>query len=479
MSSSALPESDPGVIDRRQQIVDDLRRLVPDTAGVIADHAGRRAYEADALTAYRQMPLAVVLPTSTEQVSAVLAYCHRESIKVVARGAGTSLSGAALPQADAIVLGISRMNEFLEVNGANRTARVQAGITNLAISERVVGRGLHFAPDPSSQMACTLAGNLALNAGGARGLKYGATTNHVLALTVVLMDGTVIELGGEELDSPGYDLLGLLVGSEGQLGIITEATVRLLPVAEGGRPILLGFDSVSRAGECVAAIMAAGLIPVALEVLDRTAIEACEAFAQAGFPLDVEALLIAEIEGTAAEMEDLLGRITQIAQSFDPSVVRASGSAEESAAIWLGRMSVFGAMGRLCDYYCVDGAVPLGRLPEVLVRIGEIADGYGLRVATVFHAGDGHLQPLILYEANNAAQGLRAEQCGADILRLCLEVGGCLTGEHGVGIGKRDLMREQFTEADLAQQMRLKSAFDPAWLLNPDKLFPPDAREFA
>jgi glycolate oxidase len=305
------------------------------------------------------------------------------------------------------------------------------------------------------------------------------TTNNVLGLKLVLMDGDVVDIGGAHLDAPGYDLLGLAIGSEGQFGIATEASVRILRSAEGARPVLLGFDSSEAAGQCVSAIIAAGIIPVAMEFMDRPAIHVCEAFAKAGYPLEVEALLIVEVEGSSTEMGDLIALITELARPFRPRVVRISQTAEQSAAIWKGRKSAFGAIGRISDYYCMDGTIPLGRLGEVLTAISQTCDQYGLKVANIFHAGDGNLHPLILYDANDAEQAQRAERAGADILKLCVAAGGCLTGEHGVGIEKRDLMPVQFTDTDLAVQMRIKSVFDPKWLLNPGKVFPLQGREVA
>jgi len=476
MGLVALPEPDRAIVARRDAIVEDLRRLVGARA-VIADEDGRRAFETDALTAYRCMPLAVVLPASTDEVSRILRYCHQQGIKVVARGAGTSLSGGALPAEDAVVVGVSRMSRVLEIDYVNRLARVEVGITNLGISEAVKARDFFYAPDPSSQLACTLAGNIAMNSGGAHCLKYGVTTNNVLGLKMVLMDGEVIEIGGAHLDAPGYDLMGLVIGSEGQLGIVTEATVRILRAAEGARPMLLGFDTSEAAGQCVSAIIGAGIIPVAIEFMDKPAIHVCEAFAKAGYPLEVEALLIIEVEGSQEEMESLLSVISGIAKPFAPKALRISQSAEQSAAIWKGRKAAFGAIGRISDYYCMDGVIPLGKLGEVLVAISHICDKHGLRVANIFHAGDGNLHPLVLYDANDAAQADRAEQAGHEILELCVASGGCLTGEHGVGIEKRDLMRVQFTETDLAVQMRIKTAFDAKWLLNPAKVFPLEGRE--
>ena len=478
MSMIAMPAPDQKIIARRDAIVRDLGRLIGPKA-VIGDEDGRRAFETDGLTAYRCKPLAVVLPTSTVEVSRVLAYCHQHGIKVIARGAGTSLCGGALPAEDALVVGLSKMNKVLQLDYLNRTARVEAGITNLGISNAVGPKGFFYAPDPSSQLACSLGGNIAMNSGGAHCLKYGVTTNNVLGLKMVLIDGRVVDIGGAHLDQPGYDMLGLIVGSEGQFGIVTEATVRILRQAEGARPVLLGFGSSEAAGRAVSAIIAAGIIPVAMEFMDKPAIHVCEAFAKAGYPLDVEALLIIEVEGSADEISSLLGRIVAIAQKFNPSVVRLSESAEQTAAIWKGRKSAFGAIGRISEYYCMDGTIPLGRMPEVLVRISEICQSYGLRVANIFHAGDGNLHPLILYEANDPTQVEKAERCGAEILKLCVQVGGCLTGEHGVGVEKRDLMRVQFSQDELVLQMRIKTIFDPGWLLNPAKVFPLEGREAA
>ncbi len=474
----ALPEPDRAVVRQRESIVADLRRLVP-AGAIIADEEGRRVYETDALTAYRRLPLAVALPTSTEEVSRLLRYCYANDIKVVARGAGTSLSGGALPSEDALVIGVARLNRMLDIDTLNRTARVQTGITNLGISDAVKPRGFFYAPDPSSQLACTLAGNIGMNSGGAHCLKYGVTTNNVLGLELVLMDGEVIEIGGAHLDAPGYDLMGLIVGSEGQFGIATEATVRILRSPEGARPMLLGFGSSEAAGNCVSAIIAAGIIPVAIEFMDKPAIKVCEAFAKAGYPTDVEALLIVEVEGSSEEIADLLAAVTDIARRFNPSTVRVSQSEKESAAIWKGRKSAFGAIGRISDYYCMDGVIPLGKLGEVLVSISKICDKHRLKVANIFHAGDGNLHPLILYDANDPEQAERAEMAGAEVLQLCVASGGCLTGEHGVGIEKRDLMRAQFNATDLGVQMRIKTVFDHKWLLNPAKVFPLDGRSAA
>lgn len=464
-----MPEPNSAIVARKAEIVRGLQALLPE--GVIHAPEEVRAYECDALTAYRCPPLAVVLPTSTAEVSAVLAYCHGEGIPVVPRGAGTSLAGGSLPTADAVLLGVARMNRVLEVDTENRLIRVETGRTNLSVTAAVEGEGFFYAPDPSSQLACAIAGNIAMNSGGAHCLKYGVTTNNLLGVTMVLMDGTVMELGGGHLDAGGLDLLGVVCGSEGQLGVVTEATLRIIAKPEGARPVLLGFGSNEVAGACVSDIIRAGVLPVAIEFMDRPCIEACEAFAHAGYP-DVEALLIIEVEGSEAEIADGLGRIVEIARRHGPEVIRESRSEQESALIWKGRKSAFGAMGQIADYICLDGTIPVSELPLVLRRIGELTESYGLRVANVFHAGDGNMHPLILYDANREGDLAKAEALGADILRLCVEVGGCLTGEHGVGVEKRDLMEVQYGAADLEAQLRVKDVFDPAWLLNPAKVFP-------
>ena len=466
---------DKTILDARNAIIRQLTRMLGNSA-VIADEYGRRAFETDAFTAYKCMPLAVVLPESTEEVSQILSFCHQHDIRVVARGAGTSVCGGALPQEDAIVLCVSRMTQVLDIDYDNRAVRVQGGITNLAITDAVSKDGFFYAPDPASQIACTLAGNIAMNAGGPQCLKYGVTTNNLLGTRIVLMDGEIIDIGGSYLDAPGYDFLGLLTGSEGQLGIITEATVRILKSAEGARPLLIGFATVADAAACVASIIASGILPNAIEFMDKPAIEVCEAYAHAGYPLDVEALLIVEVEGSDAEINELQEKIVAIAKTHSPAIIKASSDEEQTAAIWRGRKAAAGALGRISDFYCMDGVIPVSKLPQVLTKVFEICDKYNLRVANIFHAGDGNLHPLILFNPNDGDEAIRAEQCGADILKLCVEAGGCLTGEHGIGIEKRDLMPVQFTDSDLAQQMRIKTVFDPKWLLNPGKVFPLDKR---
>jgi glycolate oxidase len=475
VTAIAFPEPDQRILARRDDIILGLSRLVSPEALITSENE-RRPYEADALTAFRKIPLAVVLPETTQEVAAVLAYCHEQGIPVIPRGSGTSLVGGATPQEDAIVIGISKMNRILEIDYANRVARVQAGATNLSITGAVTHEGFFYAPDPSSQLACSIGGNIAMNSGGAHCLKYGVTTNNILGLTMVLLDGSIIEIGGSHLDADGYDFLGLMIGSEGQLGIVTEATVRILRAAEGARPVLFGFPKPELAGAAVAAIIGAGIIPVAIEYMDKMAIAICEDFAKAGYPMDAEALLIIEVEGSETEMDEQLARIIAIAKKHGVTTVKESKSAMETAAIWKGRKSAFGATGKIADYICMDGTIPTGQLPLVLTRMDEIVKGYGLRVANVFHAGDGNLHPLVLYDINDPVERQKAEDCGMDILRLCVEVGGCLTGEHGVGIEKRDLMPVQFSTDDLNQQMRVRAVFDPGWLLNPAKVFPLEGR---
>ena len=474
MTAIAFPSLDQDVLRRREAIVAGLSGLVPPDSLITAEDS-RRAFETDALTSYRRLPLAVVLPRTTEEVSAVLKFCHQQKVFVVARGAGTSLSGGAIPQEDAVVVGVSKMNRVFDIDFASRSMRVEAGITNLGVTAAVSAEGFFYAPDPSSQLACTIAGNVGMNSGGAHCLKYGVTTNNLLGVKMVLMDGTIVEIGSDAMDSPGLDLLGLVCGSEGQLGVVTEATVRILPVAEGARPVLFGFASSEAAGAAVAAIIGAGIIPVAMEFMDKPAIAICEAYAKAGYPLDVEAMLIIEVEGSEAEMDATLARIIAIAREHGVTTVKESKSAMEAAAIWKGRKSAFGATGRIADYICMDGTVPLSQLSYVLKKTSEITDRLGLRVANVFHAGDGNMHPLILFNANDPEDAARAEEAGNEILKLCVDAGGCLTGEHGVGIEKRDLMRHQYAEADLAQQMAVRAAFE-GWLMNPSKVFPLEGR---
>ncbi|MFN4274195.1 MAG: FAD-linked oxidase C-terminal domain-containing protein [Aliihoeflea sp.] len=472
MSGPAMPKPDEATLARREEIVADMRVIVPGE-GVVDTVNSMRAFESDGLTAYRQLPLVVVLPETTAQVSRILKYCSDRNIRVVPRGSGTSLSGGALPLEDAVLLVMSRFNRILDIDYANRTVVAQPGVTNLGITKAVEQEGFYYAPDPSSQIACSIGGNVAENSGGVHCLKYGLTANNVLGIEMVMMDGEVVRLGGKHLDAEGYDLLGLMTGSEGLLGVVTEVTVRILQSPETARAVLVGFPSSEQAGQCVADIIGAGIIPGGMEMMDRPAIHAAEDFVHAGYPLDVEALLIVELDGPQAEVDQLLSRVEEIAAGNGATTSRVSNSDEERAAFWAGRKAAFPAVGRISpDYYCMDGTIPRKELPRVLAGMREMSKKYGLRVANVFHAGDGNLHPLILYDANKSGELEKAEEFGADILKLCVEVGGVLTGEHGVGVEKRDLMPEMFSEDDLNQQIRVKCAFDPGHLLNPGKVFP-------
>ncbi len=467
-----MPDPDRQVLARRGALVAALRSIVPGE-GVISSEDELRAYECDGLTAYRQLPMIVVLPETTRQVAEVLAFCKQEGVKVVPRGAGTSLSGGALPLADAVTLGMGKFNRILEIDLPNRCARVQPGVTNLAISTAVAADGFYYAPDPSSQIACSIGGNIAENSGGVHCLKYGLTTNNVLGVEMVTIDGEILRLGGKHLDAGGYDLLGVITGSEGLLGVVTEVTVRLLRKPETARAVLMGFPTNEDGGDCVASIIAAGIIPAGLEMMDKPAIKAAEDFVHAGYPLDVESLLICELDGPEAEVNHLIDRVVAIAREHKASTIRLSETEAERASFWAGRKAAFPAVGRISpDYYCMDGTIPRASLPEVLRRMDGFASHYGLRLANVFHAGDGNLHPLILFDANKPGELEKAESFGADILKLCVEVGGVLTGEHGVGVEKRDLMGSMFTETDMAHQQRLKCAFDADGLLNPGKVYP-------
>lgn len=472
MSGLVMPKPDEAVLARRSEIVAALQAIVPGE-GVVDSTDSMRVFESDALTAYRQLPLVVVLPETVEQVSQVLRYCYENGVRVVPRGAGTSLSGGSLPLGDAVLLGMSRFNRILEVDYPNRVAVVQPGVTNLGITKAVEHEGFYYAPDPSSQIACSIGGNVAENAGGVHCLKYGLTANNVLGIEMVLISGEVMRLGGKHLDSEGYDLLGLMTGSEGLLAVVTEVTVRILQKPETARAVMIGFPSSEQAGQCVAEIIGAGIIPGGMEMMDRPAIHAAEDFVQVGYPLDVEALLIVELDGPPIEVDHLISKVEAIAIANGSTSCALSQSEEQRMAFWAGRKAAFPAVGRISpDYLCMDGTIPRKQLPRVLAGMREMSEKYGLRVANVFHAGDGNLHPLILYDANIPGQLRAAEDFGADILRLCVEVGGVLTGEHGVGVEKRDLMPVMFNEIDLDTQMRVKCAFDEKHLLNPGKVFP-------
>ena len=467
-----MPEPDASVLARRDEIIAALREIVPGE-GVISSAAEMVPYESDGLMAYRQPPMVVVLPSTTKQVSQVLKYCHDNGIRVVPRGAGTSLSGGALPLADGVLLGLGKFKRIREIDFDNRAVVVEPGVTNLAITQAVEHAGFYYAPDPSSQIACTIGGNIAENSGGVHCLKYGMTTNNVLGCEIVLITGEIIKIGGKCTENAGYDLMGVITGSEGLLGVITEVTVRILRKPETARALMVGFAEIEAAGRCVAEIIGAGIIPGGMEMMDKPAIHAAEAFVHAGYPLDVEALLIIELDGPGVEVDELIARVETIAQSCGSTTCQISTSEQQRLLFWAGRKAAFPAVGRISpDYLCMDGTIPRGKLPEALARIRQLSEKYQLGVANVFHAGDGNLHPLILYDANKPGETDRAEAFGADILRVCVELGGVLTGEHGVGIEKRDLMPEMFSQIDLVQQQRLKCAFDADGLLNPGKVFP-------
>jgi glycolate oxidase len=466
-----LAEPDPSVLARRDKIVAALTKLVPD--GTVSQPAGLAAYDGDALTAYRQKPLVCVLPQSKAQVSAVLRFAAKEGIAIVPRGAGTSLSGGALPRADAILVGLARMNRILEVDFDNACVVTEPGVTNLAVTRAVESQGFFYAPDPSSQVACTVGGNVAENSGGIHCLKYGLTTHNLLGVELVLPDGESVRLGGKAPGASGLDVLGVVAGSEGLLGIVVEATLRILRKPPVTRTLLAAFDCVPSAGSCVAEIIAGGIVPAAMEFMDRRCIAAVEDYCAPGYPRDADAILIIEVDGVAQEAADALDRIRDIARNAGATAIHEAKDEFERAKLWAGRKAAFPAMGRLApDMLCMDGTIPRRALPKVLARMAEMSEEYGLGFCNVFHAGDGNLHPLIIFDVMKPGELERAEAFGAEILRLCVEVGGVLTGEHGVGVEKRDLMPVMFSDIDLAQQQRLKCAFDPAGLFNPGKVFP-------
>lgn len=432
-----------------------------------------RPYECDGLSAYRQTPAAVALPETVEEVQAILELCSRHAVAVVARGAGTGLSGGALPVQDGLLLSMAKFNRILEIDVANRCARVQPGVRNLAISEAVAPHGLYYAPDPSSQIACSIGGNVAENAGGVHCLKYGLTVHNLLSVTVLTITGERLVLGGQALDAPGLDLLALFTGSEGLLGIIVEVTVKLLPRPERAQVLLAAFADVVRAGEAVAGIIAAGIIPAGLEMMDNPAIRAAEAFVHAGYPQDAAAILLCELDGSNAEVSEEVLRVRQLLLQAGATEVRTAQDEAQRMRFWAGRKNAFPAVGRLSpDYYCMDGTIPRQHLARVLAEIARMSEDYGLRVANVFHAGDGNLHPLILYDANRPGELEKTEEFGRRILELCVAVGGTVTGEHGVGVEKLDAMCSQYAAPELRQFMAVKAAFDPAGLLNPGKAIP-------
>ena len=454
------------------ELIRALRSLLPPES-VLVDAEDMHPFECDGLSVYRQLPLAVVLPETTAQVQEIMRLCHAHQVPVVARGAGTGLSGGALPLAEGVLLSLAKFKDILQIDPNNAMATVQPGVRNLEISEAAAAYGLYYAPDPSSQIACSIGGNVAENSGGVHCLKYGLTVHNILMLKVVTMEGELLTIGAETLDSPGYDLLALMTGSEGMLGIIVEVTVKLLPRPERAQVVLAAFDDIVKAGEAVGAIIAAGIIPAGLEMMDKLAIQAAEDFAHAGYPRDAEAILLCELDGTNAEVSEYIMAVRRILNGSGATEVRTAVDEAERQLFWKGRKSAFPAVGRITpDYYCMDGTIPRHQLPHVLRRIGELSAEYGLRVANVFHAGDGNLHPLILFDANKEGELHRAEELGRSILLLCVEVGGTVTGEHGVGIEKIDAMCIQFRAPELTQFHSVKTAFDPDGLLNPGKAVP-------
>ena len=453
-----------------------LRRALPANC-VVTDAAGVKPFETDGLTAIRQTPWLVALPQDVAQVRTVLAICREHGVPVVTRGAGTGLSGGARPLPDGVLLVLSKLNAIRDVDPASCTATVEPGVTNLAISEAAAPFGLYYAPDPSSQIACSIGGNVAENSGGVHCLKYGLTVHNVLGVTVQTYEGDELVLGGRTLESSGYDLLAAMIGSEGMLGVVTEVIVRLLPTPPAKRVLLAAYDDVQAAGDAVSGIIAAGIVPAGLEMMDALAIRAAEDFTGAGYPRDAAAILLCEIDGNAAQLDADAERVQEVLDTHGARSVRIATSAAEQAELWRGRKAAFPAAGRLApDYYCVDGTIPRAQLGTVLRRIGELSEALGLAVANVFHAGDGNLHPLILYDASVEGELERAEELGGQILTLCVEAGGTITGEHGVGVEKLDQMCTQFGDGELAQFHRLKAAFDPAGLMNPGKAVPTLAR---
>ena len=472
MTKLTMPRIDRKLLSKKDYVVGSLRKIIK--AENIIDHEDQtRPFETDALSAYKQKPLVVVFPENTKQVSKILEYCNQERIKVVPRGAGTGLSGGALPLADSILLCLGKFNKILEIDYENRCVVAQPGVTNLSITQAVQDRGFYYAPDPSSQIACSIGGNVAENSGGVHSLKYGTTTNNIFGAEVVFMDGSISRLGGKTYDSEGYDLLGLITGSEGLLCVITEVTVKILKKPQTVKAALIGFSTIEDGGNCVSDIIANGIIPAGMEMMDRALIHATDNFVKAGYPRDAESMLIVELDGTGTEVEELIEKVSKIAKKNKSSSIKISKNEKQRLRFWAGRKAAFPACGDMApDYYCMDGTIPRGKLAEVLKEIGRLSKKYNLPVANAFHAGDGNLHPLIMYDANEKNSLEKTEKFGADILKYCVKVGGVLTGEHGVGVEKRELMCEMFNNNDIQQQIKIKIALDASSLLNPGKVYP-------
>ncbi len=472
MTSLQMPKVHNPTIENREKIITDISKIL-NRVNILVDEDEIRPYETDALTAYRQKPLLVVLPETVDQVSKVLKYCNENKIKIVPRGAGTGLSGGSLPLADCVLLSMGKFNKILEVDYENKCVVAQPCVTNLSITHAVQDKNFYYAPDPSSQIACSIGGNVAENSGGVHSLKYGATTNNLLGIQVVLMDGTITKFGGKTLDAEGYDFLGLMTGSEGLLGVITEVTVKILKTPENIKAALIGFPSVEDAGNCVSQIIAQGIIPAGMEIMDKALTKATNDFVKAGYPVEAEAMMIVELDGTQSEVSELIKKVETISKKNKCSSIKISNSKEERLKFWAGRKAAFPACGVLApDYMCMDGSIPRGKLAEVLKEINRLSKKYDLPVANAFHAGDGNLHPLIMFDANDKESLEKTEKFGADILKYCVKVGGALTGEHGVGIEKRELMCEAFNDTDIRQQLNIKIALDPSSLLNPGKVYP-------
>ncbi|MDC1096706.1 FAD-linked oxidase C-terminal domain-containing protein [Pelagibacteraceae bacterium] len=472
MTNLQMPKVNKSIISNKDKIVSEIGKFIKKD-NILFDDNETKPYETDALAAYKQAPLIVVLPETVEEVRKILKYCNENKIKVVPRGAGTGLSGGSLPLADCVLLAMGKFNKILELDYKNRCVVTQPCVTNLAITNAVQDKGFYYAPDPSSQIACSIGGNVAENSGGVHSLKYGATTNNILGIEVVLMDGTVTRFGGKAMDAEGYDFLGLMTGSEGLLGVITEVTVKILKSPEVVKAALIGFSTIEDASNCVSQIIAKGSIPAGMEIMDKALVKATNDFSKAGYPTEAEAMMIIEFDGTEHEVDGNLDKTKKIAEENNSSSLKISKTNEERLKFWAGRKAAFPACGVLApDYMCMDGSIPRGKLAEVLKEITRLSKVYGLPVANAFHAGDGNLHPLIMFDANSPESLRKTEEFGAAILKYCVKVGGALTGEHGVGIEKRELMCEAFNNTDIQQQLTIKIALDPNSLLNPGKVYP-------
>jgi glycolate oxidase len=472
MSELVLPKIDKSIIEKKEYIFNKLRKLI-NTENVLSHADEIKPYETDALTAYKQTPLAVVMPENTDEVSRILKFCSNENIKVIPRGAGTGLSGGALPLQDAILLSLGKFNKILEIDFENKCVVTQPGVTNLAITHAVQHKDFYYAPDPSSQIACSIGGNVAENSGGVHSLKYGTTTNNILGLEIVMIDGTVCRIGGKTLDQEGYDMMGLICGSEGLLGVITEVTVKILKKPQTVKAALIGFPTIEEGGNAATEIISSGIVPAGMEIMDKALIEATDNFSKAGYPRDAELLLIVELDGTASEVDEMLNQVSELCKKNNCSSLKLSKNDKERLSFWTGRKAAFPACGAMApDYYCMDGSIPRGKLAEALVEIKKLSKKYNLLVANCFHAGDGNLHPLIMFDGSDKEQLRKTEEFGAEILKTCVRLGGALTGEHGVGVEKRELMCEMFNDNDIQQQLEIKKSLDEKNLLNPGKVYP-------